>query len=184
MDARHHVVESVEHLVGVVERPVGQDVALGPLEEVELGAERLVQGVDLGPLGADPLDASARRRSRPTASDRRCRGTAGPGPARPAAISASVADAVAPVGVAVERPLQVVRDRPGREPSRLGGLELAGVFAQLGRDLGQAERLEELGLGPAGDRPPSPARAYSFSDRPRASARFRIAMLCALEPVK
>ncbi len=34
----------------------------------------------------------------------------------------------------------------------LGPLDLAGVLAELGRDLGQAQRGEELGLGPAGDR--------------------------------
>ena len=63
-------------------------------------------------------------------------------------------------------------------------LDLADVFAQLGRDLGKPERLEQIGLGLAGTAPFSPARAYSFSDSPRASARLRIAILWAFDPVK
>jgi len=30
MDARHHVIETVEQIVGIIERAIGQDVALGP----------------------------------------------------------------------------------------------------------------------------------------------------------
>ena len=56
VDACDHIIEAVEQLVGVIERAVGQDVALGPLEEVKLAAEGLVELVDLRPLVVDPLD--------------------------------------------------------------------------------------------------------------------------------
>ena len=54
--------------------------------------------------------------------------------------------------MAVEGPVEVgPLDQVGELPL-LRGLDLAGILAQLGRDLGQPERLEQLGLGLAGDR--------------------------------
>ncbi len=92
MDARDHVVETVEQLVGIIERAVGQDVALGPLEESELAAERLVERVDLGPLLADPLDGQPAGIARPNGNDRRSPGNRMPRDRAASAISASVAD--------------------------------------------------------------------------------------------
>ncbi len=59
--------------------------------------------------------------------------------------------AVAGGGVAVERSAQLGPLDEARDFFLLGGLDLAEVFAQLGRDVLQAERGEEFLLGAALD---------------------------------
>ena len=57
-------------------------------------------------------------------------------------------------------------DQVGQAPV-LGGLDLADVLAQLGRDVGQPEGREQVGLGRGRRRRRSwPARAYSLSVQP------------------
>ena len=116
MDARDDIVEPGEHVVGIVERPVGEDVALGPLEQAELA-------VVIG----------SARRSPPTAARTRSIDQA-PGVAgRPRVVGDPEilqprgagglghlfegCAAVAPVGVTVERPGQVGKlDELGSSP--------------------------------------------------------------------
>ncbi len=85
--------------------------------------------------------------------------------------------------MAVKGTGQVVELDQVGELARFRGIDLAGILAELGRDLGQTQRREELGLGPAGDRPVRrPSGHIRSSESPRASARLRIAMLWAFEP--
>ena len=66
-------------------------------------------------------------------------------------------------------------------------LELAGVLAQLGRDVLVAEELVELLLGAGGvrSRPSRPSvTPYSEIESPRRTASSRSATLCSFEPVK
>ena len=92
--------------------------------------------------------------------------------------------AVAPIGVAMKCPGQVARlDQIGK-PARLGGLDFAGVFAQLGRDLTSPSASNSSASVFTRDRTGRPVSAYSLSVSPRARARLRIAILWAFEPVK
>ena len=59
--------------------------------------------------------------------------------------------AVAPIGVAMKRTGQVSKLDKVRKPAGLGRVDLAGILAQLGRDIRQPERLEDVGLVLAGD---------------------------------
>ena len=74
VDARLHPVELGEHVVGEVEPPVGEDVALDPAQDAER-REHLVRGGDLLALAADVVGVEARGRRRRPACGRRSRGT-------------------------------------------------------------------------------------------------------------
>ncbi|MCP1912891.1 hypothetical protein ACVWZM_005570 [Bradyrhizobium sp. USDA 4501] len=55
-NARDHEVESLQHVVGIVERPVGKNVGLDSFEDPEILAESLVQPVGFPVLLRDLLD--------------------------------------------------------------------------------------------------------------------------------
>ena len=141
VNARDHVIKTVEQVVGIVERAIGQDVALGSLEEAKLAAERLVERIDFRPLLVDPLDGKPPGVSRGPrvigdpevlhAPGLRGLGHFGQGGA-----------AVAIVGMAVKRAGQVGQLDQVGEPAGQGGLDLAGILPQLGGDIRQPQRLE------------------------------------------
>ena len=60
---------------------------------------------------------------------------------------------VAPIGVAVKRTRQIAGFDQLRQLPRLGCLDLAAILSQLGRDLDEAECLEQVRLGLASNRP-------------------------------
>ena len=92
----------------------------------------------------------------------------------------------------MERAAQVGQFDQLRQPVRGGGLDLARVLAQLGRDVVQTQRAVELRLvvdvrqrlGPRAALARGDAEAVFVDDQPRSSARLRNAMWCSLLPVK
>jgi hypothetical protein len=120
VDARDHDVELLEDRVGIVERPVAQDVALGTAQDAD--GDALLDAGDLVPLAAEAIDVEAPRigRARGVIGDRQV--------AQPQALGGSshLLDGVAAVGC---------------------GLNLAGVLAQLGCNAGEPERGVERRLG-------------------------------------
>ena len=89
-------------------------------------------------------------------------------------------------GVHVQVAAQIGVLDQARQRAGLGRLDLAAVLAQLGRHEGQPERRVDPASSSPATRDSSSRRnsPYSFSLKPRASARSRSAMLCAFEPVK
>jgi hypothetical protein len=61
MNAGDDVVETVENVVRIIERAVGQDIALGSLEDPKGAAEGLIEGVDFVPLSANAFDTQTAR---------------------------------------------------------------------------------------------------------------------------
>ena len=164
MDAGHHVVEPVEHLVGVVERAVGQDVALGPLEEAERVAELRVQGVDRGPLLADPLDRQPAGVAGRLASGRRSPGTSSPAARAASAISSSVAPPSlqsvwqwnVPVRSLAVDQARAAGPRSARSISPWSSRSSGGIYARPSAAKRSASVRQATG-------PSGPSRAYSFS---------------------
>ena len=90
--------------------------------------------------------------------------------------------AVGPVGLGLEIAAQgAVLDQP-RQAARAGGLDLALVLAQLGRDVRQVEARVDLLLGAAGDRRVAAKEAVLVQLEPFSMASWRSATLCALLP--
>jgi hypothetical protein len=82
----------------------------------------------------------------------------------------------------VEDAAQVGELHELRELARLGGVDLPVAFAEFRRNPRQPERAEDLLL--AGRAGRDGLRIDGLMLRPRPSARWRIATLCSLEPVK
>jgi hypothetical protein len=151
VDGGQDHVQLGQHLVGEVERAVGQDVALGAGQDPDAvaGLER----PDLPELLAELLGAEA-------AGDRRRAGMVGDDDVLVAArlrggdqrLERVVA--VRPVGVRVEVAPDVADLEQRREAPRQGGLDLPSVLAQLGGDLGEPDRRVDLRLRPPGDPAP------------------------------
>jgi hypothetical protein len=145
VDARDHDVELLEDRVGIVERPVAQDVALGTAQDAD--GDALLDAGDLVPLAAEAIDVEAPRigRARGVIGDRQV--------AQPQALGGSshLLDGVAAVGrdrVAVDGPLDVLEPHEVDGQAAVGcGLNLAGVLAQLGCNAGEPERGVERRLG-------------------------------------
>ncbi len=176
MDAGHHVIEPGQHIVGIVERAIRQDIALGSFEDVELAAEGLVELVDLRPLRPDALDtqpAGIARRSRMVGDSQVLQATI----ARCRRHFRERGRSIAPVGVAMKGTGQIVELDEFGEIPRFRGIDLAGILAELGRDLSQTQRREELGLGPAGDRCVLARQGIFIQGQSARSARRRMAML-------
>ena len=129
----HDAVELGQDVVGIIERPVGQDVALGPLEQPECPGVALVPRVDCRPLLMHALDAQSAR----VAGGSRMIGDAQVlqprGSGRLGHLLQGRA-AVAPVGVAMKRAAQVGSLDQTRQLAPRRGLNLAVPPAQLGRD--------------------------------------------------
>ena len=90
--------------------------------------------------------------------------------------------AVAPIGMAVKGPREVLgRDQVGKG-ALLGGFDLPRVLAQFCGDFGQAEPSNKSASVRQATSRPSPESAYSLRLGPRASAGLRMAMLCASSP--
>ncbi|HVR02095.1 MAG TPA: hypothetical protein VMT47_08190 [Polyangia bacterium] len=140
-------VEAAAKLEVVVELASGADVELDAVEELEGVAELGFQPADLRALVEEGLAAHARDRAL---------GVVGHGERAVAARARGghhLLERGAPI--AGHRGVQMKIAHDGayrlRQRARLGGLELAGVLAQHGRDEGQAERGIDLLLGLARD---------------------------------
>jgi hypothetical protein len=59
MDAGDDEVEPAQHVVGIVQRPVAQDVGLNALEDAEMTVQSGVEPIDLGVLFLDFCKAQA-----------------------------------------------------------------------------------------------------------------------------
>ena len=135
---------------GVVKIELGfEDVHLDAAEQAEgvaVGLELLVDARDLGDLFAEPRLVEA-------VGLERCARVVGDGPvvaAQPAHVVGDLLErlgAVAPVGVVVQRALEIGPLDEARDFARLAGVELTLVLAQLRRDVGEVERGEDVLLG-------------------------------------
>ena len=166
MDARDDVVEPFQHVVGEVERPVGEDVALGPLEDPELAAPSFSFRASISSHWRRTRSigqaAGVSGRSRVVGDPQVASGR---GPLAASTISGEGGPAVAPVGVAVERSGQVVRSVTSRGSgpcSARSNLALRPRASRAGcrPGRGRAKRSASVaqGIGPLG-----PSRAYSLS---------------------
>lgn len=153
VDRGDHEIELLEEGIREVERAVGEDIDLGPLEEAEaLRFERAVEGVDLLHLPAQAVggEAAGVFHALGVVADRNI------GIAHADAVVGDLAQGerpVARVGVDVEVALDVAVIEDGREAVGEGELDLAAVLAHLGRNPGQAEGGVDLLLGGARDLP-------------------------------
>ena len=152
VDGGNDVIEQRQRLVVEIERAVGQDVALGAEEDAEafLGELR-VELLDLLGLLADAFLVEAVGLPLRFA-------VVGNADVFEAEIHRGFGhrfdrlDAVAPGRVTMERAAQVGQLDELRQVAFLGGLDLAHVLAQLGRDVIEFERAVQVFLGLAFDR--------------------------------
>ncbi len=169
VDARLHPVELRQHVVGEVEPPVREDVALDPAQDAER-REQLVRGGDLLALAADvvrreALDGADRRRVVAdrdvvvAAVDRGARHLLDRGAAvRPGRVAVQVAADVPLLdevrGRAAERRLAQLRRAPGDAERRVHARLVRRVRERLERlDVGgRAGRAQQRGAEPLGRR--------------------------------
>ena len=169
VDARLHPVELRQHVVGEVEPPVREDVALDPAQDAER-REQLVRGGDLLALAADvvrreALDGADRRRVVAdrdvvvAAVDRGARHLLDRGAAvRPGRVAVQVAADVPLLdevrGRAAERRLAQLRRAPGDAERRVDARLVRRVRERLERlDVGgRAGRAQQRGAEPLGRR--------------------------------
>ena len=167
VDARLHPVQLRQHVVGEVEPPVREDVALDPAQDAER-REQLVRGRDLLALAADvvrreALDGADRRRVVAdrdvlvAAVDRGARHLLDRGAAvRPGRVAVQVAADVPLLdevrGRAAERRLAQLRRAPGDAERRVDARLVRRVRERLERvDVGgRAGRAQERGAEPLG----------------------------------
>jgi hypothetical protein len=136
----HHVVEGAQHVVGVVQAAVGQDVGLDPLQQAEARPSPARRA--RGSRRRSPGAACARRPGQPAGVAGRLRVVRDPQVA-PAARPRRLRHlrhrgaAVGIGGVAVEGAAQVVHLHQRRQTPLRRGLHLAPPLAQLGGDPGE-----------------------------------------------
>ena len=56
MDACHHEIELFEHVDGIIQRSVGENIRLDPFEDAKALAIPAIEAVDLDMLAPYPLD--------------------------------------------------------------------------------------------------------------------------------
>ena len=151
MHRADHEVEPGQHLVRVVQRAVGQDVALAPGEHGDARVLRL-DGSDLRDVSGQLLRVEAAGDPRRGAVVRD-RHVLVPARLRRRHERLDRVVAVGGVGVAVQVAAHVAELDEPRELAPRGGLDLARVLAQLGRDPRQADRGVDLLLGRPGHAP-------------------------------
>ncbi len=144
VDAGHDVIERRQHIVVEIQAAVGENVALGALEDFD-ALQTLIDRVDFRlllphALGSEAVGHGQRLRMVAEAEVFQAELFRG---------QRHLLDAVAAVAVgrvAVEHALDVVRLDEVGQVAVGGRVHLAGVFAQFRRDVGQVERLEKVRL--------------------------------------
>ena len=147
VDRGHHPVEPGQHLVRIVEAAVDADVRFGAREQMDLRLLRIERAHRFDVL-QQPVDRKASR----IPGRRGVVGDRGVAIAPAQRLLGQLLDgeiAVAGVGVAMEIAADVAQLDQLGQLALFGGLDLAAVLAQLGRDPRHAEALVDLLLGGA-----------------------------------
>ncbi len=148
-----------EQIIRKIQLAAGKDIDFGAGEEPEFGpviGEFLVEGADFGQLLTDALGREA------VGLDGGF-GMVGDAPVGAAEVLHVGGDflkravAVAPVGVVVEGAFELGPFEEAREGVFFGGVKFTGVLAQFRGNVGEAELLEDVGLGLTGDEEPGVA---------------------------